>query len=124
MNPTIMVVDDEPLVRSLTARILREAGLEVIEAPDGRDAWVRLQSLAPSIHLVLSDVVMPHLTGTELAGRIRQAWPYLPVLLMSAYTPEQLAARGLNGTDLEILTKPFDVQTLVQKVRACMRPSV
>ena len=84
MAPTVMVVDDESLVRSLVARILRDAGLEVVEAPDGRDAWRRLHRLAPSIHLVLSDVVMPHMNGIELAGRVRDRWPDLPVVLMTA----------------------------------------
>ena len=122
MTQTVMVVEDERLVRTLAARILRDAGLEVVEAPDGREAWRQLQSLAPTIHLLLSDVVMPHMNGIELAGRVSQAWPNLPVLLMTAFTPTQLVDHGLNEGHLATLTKPFDADALLEQVRACIRP--
>jgi two-component system, cell cycle sensor histidine kinase and response regulator CckA len=107
---TILVVDDEAAVRSLTARLLEGHGYSVLEANDGFDAWTLLESMPDRIDLVLSDVVMPRLDGIELA-RCMEVMPHPPpILLMSGY--------GLNVVEFErpFLVKPFGGQELLAAV--------
>lgn len=98
---TILVVDDEPTVRSLTTRTLEDHGYSVIEAHDGFDAWTLLESMAGRIDLVVSDVVMPRLDGIELATCMEILPHPPPILLVSGY--------GLSALELErpLLAKPF-----------------
>jgi CheY-like chemotaxis protein len=108
---TILVVDDEAVVRSLTTRVLEGHGYSVIEAHDGFDAWTLLESMADRIDLVLADVVMPRLDGIELA-RCMELMPHAPpVLFMSGY--------GLSALEFErpLVAKPFSAQELLAAVR-------
>ena len=113
----ILLADDEPSVRALLGRILQDAGFEIIEAPDGREAWRLIQKLHPTIELVVSDVVMPHLSGTELGARIRQSYPNLQVLLVSGYSAEELKARGLGRSEFPLIKKPFHAVDFLQSVQ-------
>jgi two-component system cell cycle sensor histidine kinase/response regulator CckA len=108
---TILVVDDEATVRSLTARMLEEHGYSVIEAEDGLEAWTLLESMAERIDLVVSDVVMPRLDGLELARCMEIMPSPRPILLMSGY--------GLGALDFErpLLVKPFRAHELLAAVR-------
>ena len=107
---TILVVDDEAAVRSLTARILEERGYSVIEAGNGADALALLESKAEPIDLVISDVVMPHFDGLELARCIEIMVHPPPILLMSGW--------ALSRLELErpFLVKPFDAHELLAAV--------
>jgi two-component system cell cycle sensor histidine kinase/response regulator CckA len=107
---TILVVDDEAIVRSLTRRMLEEHGYSVIEAGNGFEAWTLLESMPGRIDLVVSDVVMPRLDGIELA-RSMEIMPHPPpILLMSGY--------GLSALEFErpLLVKPFRAQELLAAV--------
>jgi len=107
---TILLVDDEASVRSLTTRLLEEHGYRVIEAGDGFDAWTLLESKGEHIDLVISDVVMPRLDGLELA-RCMEMMPHTPpILLMSGY--------GLSALKFEgpLLVKPFRGHELLAAV--------
>ena len=107
---TILVVDDEAIVRSLTARILQERGYNVIEAGNGADALALVESRAEPIDLVISDVVMPRFDGLELA-RSMEIMPHPPpILLMSGW--------ALSRLELErpFLVKPFDAHELLAAV--------
>ena len=107
---TILVVDDEAALRSLTTRVLEGHGYSVIEAHDGFDAWRLLENMADRIDLVVSDVVMPRLDGIELA-RSMEALPHAPpILLMSGY--------GLNVLEFKrpFLVKPFGGPELLEAV--------
>jgi CheY-like chemotaxis protein len=115
--PTVLVVDDEPSIRALASRMLREAGYEVIEAWSGAEAWTYFQRRPHGVDLLLTDVVMPGVPGTELAARARGVRPSLPVLLMSGYTPADLLARGLEASHGRIVTKPFHQITLLHQVQ-------
>jgi CheY-like chemotaxis protein len=115
--PTVLVVDDEGTVRELTARILRHAGYSTVEAADGREAWQCLHRSGVAIDVVVSDVVMPHMTGTELLMLLRETRPTIPVLLMSAYSPEELRARGMDECRVAVLSKPFGHDQLVSLVQ-------
>ena len=95
MTPTVLVAEDDPLVLEVVTRLVREGGYDTIPARDGREAWGIFQRAKPPIDLVLADVVMPHVSGTELAARVAAMQPELPVILMSACGPEDLLRRAL-----------------------------
>jgi two-component system cell cycle sensor histidine kinase/response regulator CckA len=109
-KPTILVVDDDAIVRSLTVRMLEDQGYGVIEANDGVDAWTLLESMAGRIDLVVSDIVMPRLDGVELARCMEIMSHPPPILFMSGY--------GLRATDFEwpLLVKPFRTHELLEAV--------
>jgi two-component system, cell cycle sensor histidine kinase and response regulator CckA len=117
---TIMVVDDEPAVRQLTARILQGAGYTTIELTDGLEAWNYLKRAGMPVDAILSDVVMPRLTGPELVVRLLQSRPTLPIVLMSAYSAEELRARGLADCPVPLLTKPFDPDGLLSLMKSVL----
>ena len=106
----------------MAARHLREAGYTVVEARDGSEAWQWFQRQPSRIDAVVADVVMPRMTGTELAARLRDERPELPIVLMTGYTPADLLARGLEVSHGEVLTKPFSRETLVAAVRGVLGP--
>ena len=104
----VLVVDDQEPVRQVTVRILRTAGFRVLEARDGAEALDLLAGLGPHVvWLVVSDVVMPRLTGRDLAAVITRRWPTIRILLLSAI-PGPPA-----GFDGGFLQKPFTPETLV-----------
>jgi two-component system cell cycle sensor histidine kinase/response regulator CckA len=119
--PTVLVVDDEGPVRELTARMLREAGYDTMLAVDGLDAWRQLRREATKVDAIVSDVVMPHMTGTELLARVQAYRPELPVILMSGYSADDLRARGLEQAPVPLLTKPFTHDELVAGVARLLR---
>ena len=110
---TILVVEDEAAVRKLTCRILTRAGYEVLEASDGRLALDTWDKHAGEIDLVVTDVVMPGMSGKELAERLGTE----PVF-MSGYTDDVMLRHGVGGTRL--VQKPFDAQTLLGAVRSAL----
>jgi PAS domain S-box-containing protein len=113
----ILVVEDEELVRGMTARGLRDHGYEVIEAGDGSVA-LRLVEKSPSrFDLVISDVVMPAMGGRELGRLLARLEPTLPVLYISGYTGEDVVRRGLLDADAPFQSKPFTPEELGRRVR-------
>jgi two-component system, cell cycle sensor histidine kinase and response regulator CckA len=109
--PTILVVDDEPAIRDIASRILRRAHYTVLTAPDGPSA-LRLASEHPgTIHYLLTDVVMPHMPGNELARRLTAIRPSTRVLYMSGYA-EPMLANG-TSTQVRLLDKPFTPDQLL-----------
>ncbi|MCB9651494.1 MAG: response regulator [Deltaproteobacteria bacterium] len=113
----LLLVEDEPLVRALAARVLRGRGYEVTEAEDGKVALEVLQATDGHFNLILSDVMMPNLRGTELAEEARRRYPELPVLLMSAYTDDLLLLQDSLRFGHRLLSKPFTPATLARRVR-------
>jgi PAS domain S-box-containing protein len=113
----ILVVEDEPPVRDIIARALREQGYEVLVATDGPEALelALRQPRAPS--LVIADVVMPGMSGGQLAARLAERWPGLPVLFTSGYTGLDAVSRGLLEEGREFIQKPLDPDSLSRKVR-------
>lgn len=116
----VLVVDDEPLVRHFTARVLVGEGYAVHEAGDGLEAMAILES-GRSVDCVVSDVVMPRLDGVKLLEALAVRQPGLPVILMSAYGTAQLAERGI-AAPCAVLRKPFAPERLVEEVRRCIAP--
>jgi two-component system cell cycle sensor histidine kinase/response regulator CckA len=116
-SETILIVEDEELVRSLAGRALREHGYTVVDARHGADAIRLLQSRPTGIDLVITDVVMPEMGGRELGRRLKLLRPSLPVLFMSGYTGEDVIQRGLMDPDAPFQQKPFTPEGLARKVR-------
>jgi CheY-like chemotaxis protein len=104
---TILLVEDEEMVRRTEARILTSLGYRVIEAANARDAMMEADRQTDKIHLMITDVVMPDMDGTALAAEMRRRWPDLPVLLVSGYPVAQLTEEGHLHGDEEFLGKPF-----------------
>lgn len=111
----VLVVDDDPLVRLVTADHLLDAGFEVLEAPSADGALPLLESQA-DISAVVTDVRMPGtLNGLELAQIVRCRWPMLPIVVLSGYAPSQLGTVPAGAT---FLSKPFDADQLLRCLAA------
>lgn len=116
-NETVIVVEDEAMVRSIMARTLRDCGYNVLEAANGREALSILEAESGQVSLVIADVVMPDLGGREMAARLAEQWPDLPVLFTSGYTGLDVVRRGLLEEGREFIQKPLAPDALARKVR-------
>ena len=116
-HETILLVEDEPDVRELTQMVLTGCGYRVIEALTPEDAERLAGNNGAEIHLLLTDVVMPGMSGRELAKRLTGRYPHLRVLYMSGYTYNVIAQDGTLEEGISFLQKPFTPQVLTQKVR-------
>ncbi len=118
LNETILVVDDEPAVRTLVSRVLRKHGFRTMEAGEGEEALRMIEQSPPrSIDLVLTDIMMPHMSGSELAERLRIQHPAMKVLFTSGYLEESVKHHGVMESGVSFLPKPFTPEILVLKVR-------
>ncbi len=121
---TVLLVEDEELIREFTAEALRELGYCVIEAEDGPDGLHALRKSLQSpentaVKLLVTDVGLPGgLNGRQLADAARALVPRLPVLLISGYAGDAVRSPGLPGPDMTLLSKPFTLEALADKVRA------
>jgi signal transduction histidine kinase/ActR/RegA family two-component response regulator len=114
---TILLVEDEEGVRELARDILRASGYTVIEARNGSEALQLSERHQGPLELLLTDVVMPRMSGRELAERLAPLRPDMSVLYMSGYTDDAVIRHGVLGADTAFLQKPFTPATLVQRVR-------
>jgi PAS domain S-box-containing protein len=114
---TILVAEDEEGVRSLIVQVLQMNGYTVLAACNGADALRLCEQHASPIHLVISDLVMPHLGGRELVDRLQARRPTLQALFLSGYTDDALIVRGLSVGEIAFLEKPFSPDALARKVR-------
>jgi two-component system, cell cycle sensor histidine kinase and response regulator CckA len=124
-SETILLVEDDPMVRSLAVEALRLKGYRVVEAGDGREALATIQRIGARIDLLITDVVMPHMTGRELAEHLAAAQPAMRVLFMSGYPGSLGEQLGLPSRSVDLLEKPFTSLTLVSRVRQALdRPPI
>ena len=114
---TVLLVEDEQAVRELTGRILTENGYHVIDAADGYRARILCDHFQGKIDLLLSDVVMPGMSGRQVADQLRVLRPGLRVLYMSGHAGDVLDHHGFAGEELQLLEKPFDRDRLLAGVR-------
>jgi PAS domain S-box-containing protein len=119
-HETILLVEDEPAVRELTRMVLSERGYSVIEAMNPEDALRLAGSHGEEIHLLLTDVVMPGMSGHDLAKRLTARHPNLRVLYMSGYAFNVFAESGSLEEGLSFLQKPFTPKALAQRVRQAL----
>jgi CheY-like chemotaxis protein len=113
----VLVVEDQDTVRNLTVTVLKEHGYRVLDAAHGEDALLVAERHPGPIHLLLTDVVMPHMTGKEVAERLKALRPELKVLYMSGYAADVIVRRELLSSDAPYLAKPFAPDVLAAKVR-------
>jgi PAS domain S-box-containing protein len=114
---TIMVVEDEEATGGLVARLLREKGYEVMIARNGVEARLLADQRPEGIDLLLTDVVMPMISGPELAEELRARWPDLRVLFMTGYSGKLLEAHDFNSEHEHLVLKPFTLEELDRSVR-------
>jgi two-component system, cell cycle sensor histidine kinase and response regulator CckA len=114
---TLLLVEDSQPVRDLAARVLRRRGYTVLEAEDGVAALRVHRSFQNRIDLLVTDLVMPGMSGYEVAERLRQLRPDLPVLFMSGFTEAEAELDGVRDGDQPVLKKPFAPADLAAMVR-------
>jgi two-component system, cell cycle sensor histidine kinase and response regulator CckA len=114
---TILVVDDEAPVARFAQRTLTSAGYHVLTAHHAGEALAVCEKYSEPIHLVLTDVIMPQMSGRELADRLARERPNLHVLYMSGYTDDILSDGDAAGVDRQLVRKPFTGELLLRKVR-------
>jgi two-component system cell cycle sensor histidine kinase/response regulator CckA len=116
-DETILLVEDEAMVRTLARSVLEDCGYQVLEATNGEEGLRIFEAQKELIHLTLTDVVMPLMGGKQLADRIATAKPDLPVLYMSGYTDDAIVHHGVLDPETPFLEKPFTPDALARKVR-------
>ncbi len=116
-SETVLLVEDEQLVRNLTREILVRNGYQVLEAADGQEALSLAAGYDGPIHLMLTDVVMPRMSGRELVEQLLPARPDMRVLYVSGYSEEAIARQGQLTPGIELLPKPFTPGVLTAKIR-------
>jgi len=114
---TILLVEDEANLRYLARQYLEKQGYKVIEAADGAVAVQIAVAHEATIHLLLTDVIMPGMNGRELAQRISEIRPNVKVLYMSGYTENVIGHNGMLDAGVRLLQKPFNLRDLKSKVR-------
>lgn len=123
-NETVLLVEDEPAVRELAASTLREKGYTVIEAVNGQEGLRVARQHGGRIDLLLADVVMPVMSGKEMADHLRTSHPDTRVLFTSGYTEEAIGNGGVVRPGIVFLQKPYTTTTLARKVRNVLDEAV
>lgn len=116
-SETVLVVEDDDEVRKLAVRILEKQGYRVLEASHGGDALIICEQHEGPIHLILTDVVMPGMSGRALAERLTPLHPEMKVLYMSGYTDNTIVHHGVLEERMSYIQKPFSIDGLTKKVR-------
>ncbi len=118
---TVLVVEDEEVVRTVVARMLRAAGYHVLTASNGGEGLLICEEHQEEIHLLITDVVMPRMSGSQLAERLQRLRPGLPVLYMSGYTDNSIVHHGVLDLGPSFIGKPFSGLDLRKKVQQALR---
>ena len=113
---TVLVVEDEEIVRELVCEVLIEQGYNVICAPDGMEALKVADDFDGTIHLLVTDVIMPQMNGHELAEKLSSRRPEMKILYVSGYSDNDIGDHGVLDPRFELLQKPFTPQTLARKI--------
>jgi CheY-like chemotaxis protein len=114
---TVLIVEDEDMVRAVVHTLLTQSGYRVLEASQGQEALTISQQHAGPIHLLVTDVIMPQMSGRELAERLGQTRPEMKVLFVSGYTDDDVLRHGVREESASFLQKPFTGDALARKVR-------
>lgn len=117
----VLVVDDEEAVSRLVARFLTHLGYSVLQAASGEEALALVRLRQPPVDLVLSDVVMPGMDGTELARLVLSEYPGPGVILMTGQLPREIERMNVGGRIVRVLRKPLDLDQLQALLRATLQ---
>jgi CheY-like chemotaxis protein len=117
---TILVVEDQDEVRRLVLAVLTSFHYRTLQAGSGDEALRIAEGYPGPIHLLLTDVVMPRMTGKQLADRLRAVRPGLKVVYMSGYTADVISRQGVMDSGIEFIKKPFSPEALALKVRSVL----
>jgi CheY-like chemotaxis protein len=120
LGETVLIADDDEGMRSLLERTFTRAGYLVATARNAADATVKFQSLGGDVDLVVTDLVMPQMSGRDLVSRLKRVRPSLGVIYLSGYTSSELLAQGLAADDGPLLHKPFSPEELGRAVRRAL----
>jgi len=115
-SETVLLVEDEESVRQLVRELLEAQGYKILEAQDGQQA-LSIADTHPDIDLLITDVVMPGMSGRELSARLCASHPHTKLLYLSGYTEDAIVHEGVLDPGTAFLQKPFTLQTLSRKVR-------
>ena len=116
-NETILIVEDEEEVRKLTSKILERQGYRILETFNGDDALLACERRKSPIHLMLADIIMPGMSGSELAKLLKPLYPEIKILYMSGYTDNAIVRHGVLEKGVNYIQKPFTMEGLARKVR-------
>lgn len=114
---TILLAEDEPALRALVGRVLTSAGFRVLAAPDGAEAALLWHRHAHEIDLILTDIVMPHLSGRGLVQQIMRVRPDVKVLYMSGFTADATMHLKVAANAINFIEKPFSPAALIARIR-------
>jgi CheY-like chemotaxis protein len=117
---TVLLVEDDTGVRELLRQVLSKLGYKLLEAGSGQEALQLIAHYPDPIHLLLTDVVMPGISGKTLADELADTWPNLKTLFMSGYTDEAIVQHGVLNSGVAFLQKPFSPMTLAVKMRSVL----
>jgi CheY-like chemotaxis protein len=113
-------VEDDAAVRQVTARALSNAGFVVHSAEGPLDALARAGGLVGKVDAIVSDIVMPEMSGLELRGRLAQVLGDLPTVFVSGYSADALAQRGVDRREIVLVEKPFKIEDLVHPLLSAL----
>jgi CheY-like chemotaxis protein len=116
-NETILIVEDEGEVRKLISKMLETQGYRILETSNGEDALLVCERRNGPIHLMLVDVIMPGMSGSELAKVLKPLYPEIKILYMSGYTDDAIVRHGFVEKGVNYIQKPFTMERLARKVR-------
>src|SRR5262249_34694575 len=119
-SETVLLVEDEQAVRCAAADFLRMRGYDVIEAGDGQQALAAAQKRGDKIDLLITDVVMPNLSGGELGKELRNLRPDIKILFVSGYAGQTVLDHNVVNLETNFLQKPYSLKQLAQRVRALL----
>ncbi|OGL74458.1 hypothetical protein A3E39_01660 [Candidatus Uhrbacteria bacterium RIFCSPHIGHO2_12_FULL_60_25] len=122
-NEIILVVEDDPVVRRSTARMLKQSGYRVLQAGDGKEGLWILNDSGKDVRVVLSDVIMPTMSGGEFAKRVRQLHPHVRIVFMSGFTGDNMVEQGVLEKDQTyyFVQKPFNGEDLLRVIQRAVR---
>jgi two-component system cell cycle sensor histidine kinase/response regulator CckA len=119
---TILLVEDSDVVRDVIAKMLESGGLTVLQASGGEEALALARRRDAPIDLLLTDIVMPEMSGLELADRLERERPDMRILFMTGYAEEVVVNEGILGKRRECIGKPFTPEQITKRVRKILFP--